>query len=139
MRTTIALVIPLVAIVMGVTIGMLALILSYKKRKDIYALYHQERMAAIEKGIELPPLPEALLADDQRPYNPRRHLLYGLVWLFIGMGAGIGVYEAVDPYWAFFALVPIGVGLAHLIYYAVEGKKEAERLELTRQQAASPR
>jgi hypothetical protein len=98
----------------------------------MFTLYHQERMAAIEKGVELPPLPDALLTEDGKPlqpYNPRRHLLKGLAWFFVGLGAGVGLWATVDYTWALFSLVLIGIGLAHLIYYAVEGRKEAETLE----------
>jgi len=124
--------IPIIAIILGIAVAMLALFLNYQKRKQMFALYHQERMAAIEKGVELPPLPDALLTEDGKPlqpYNPRRHLLKGLAWLFVGLGAGVGLWATVDYTWALFSLVLIGIGLAHLIYYAVEGRKEAETLE----------
>ena len=128
----IGMMIPIIAIVMGIGVAMLAIYLSYRKRRDIFALYHQERMAAIEKGVDLPPLPDALLTEDGkplRPYNPRGHLLKGLAWLFVGIGAGAGVWATVGPDWALFSLILIGIGMAHLIYYFVEGKKEAEAME----------
>ncbi len=59
------------------------------------------------------------------PYNPRRRLFKGLVWLFVGFGLGVAVWATVELRWALFALAPIGIGLAHLIYYFVEGKKGA--------------
>jgi Domain of unknown function (DUF6249) len=131
----IGLMIPIIAIVMGLGVAMLAIYLSYRKRKEIFTLYHQERMAAIEKGVELPPLPDALLTEDGRPlrpYNPRRHLLKGLAWVFVGIGLGLGLWATVGFDWALFSLVLIGIGLAHLIYYFVEGKKEAQVLEQER-------
>jgi hypothetical protein len=122
--------IPIIAVVLGIAVAMLAIYLSYRKRKEFFTLYHQERMAAIEKGVELPPLPEALLVEDgAKPYHPRRHLLKGLAWLFVGLGAGAGTWATFGLEWGLFGLVPIGIGLAHLIYYFVEGKKEAETLE----------
>ena len=51
----VALFIPIIAIIFGVGIGMLALYLGYRKRKELFVLYHQERMAALEKGVDLPP------------------------------------------------------------------------------------
>lgn len=117
--------IPIVAITLGIGIAMLAVYLNYRKRKDIFTLYHQERMVALEKGVEVPPLPDSLLSDEARPYNPRKHLLQGLVWLFVGLGAGVAVWATVSYTWALFGLVFIGIGAAHLIYYAVEGKNEA--------------
>jgi hypothetical protein len=123
-----ALFIPLVAIIMGVGVAMLAMFLQYQKRKETFSLYHQERMAALEKGVDLPPLPESLLSGEGpafRPYHPRRHLLKGLVWLFTGIGLGVALWPTAGFEYALFSLIPIGVGLAHLIYYFVEGKTEA--------------
>ena len=131
----VSLLIPIIAIVMGIGIGMLAIGLNYKRRKQTFALYHQERMAALDKGLELAPLPEHLFTDSGRPqgpYNPRRHLLQGLVWSLTGIGIGCGLWGTAGLDWALFSLVPIGIGLAHLIYYFVEGKKEAEVLEQSR-------
>ena len=118
--------IPIVAIIMGIGIAMLAILLNYRKRRDLYNCYHRERMAAIEKGIDCPPWPESLLSSEDAAPSPRRHLLSGLVWLFIGVGGMIAVYAVVDFSRALFGLIPVGIGAAHLIYYAVEGRKEAE-------------
>jgi hypothetical protein len=127
--------IPIVAVILGIAVAMLAIYLSYRKRKEMFALYHQERMAAIEKGVDLPSLPEAMLTDDGRPfrpYHPRRHLLRGLAWLFVGLGGGVATWATAGLDWALFGLVPVGIGLAHLIYYFVEGKKEAQAIERDR-------
>ena len=48
------------ATALGVGIGMLALWIDYRKKRDIFELHHKERMLAIERGMEVPPLPEAL-------------------------------------------------------------------------------
>jgi hypothetical protein len=121
---------------MGMGIAMLAIYLGYRKRKDLLDHFHQERMAAIEKGIDCPPWPDGLLGDENTPASPRRHLLKGLVWLFIGLGGMVAVYVAVGHDQALWGLIPAGIGLAHLIYYFVEGRKEAEAAERT---AAAPR
>ena len=128
--------IPVISINMGTGIAMLAIYLGYRKRRDLCQHYHQERMAAIEKGIECPPWPDRLLADENTPHSPRRHLLKGLVWLFIGLGGMVAVYVAVGHDQALWGLIPAGIGLAHLIYYFVEGRKEAEAAERA---AAAPR
>jgi hypothetical protein len=133
------LMIPILMVIVGGGVALLAIFLGYRRRKEIFAMYHQERMAAIEKGVDLPPLPDPLLTDDgrpARPYHPRRHLLRGLAWSFVGIGLGLGLLGTVSSNWALFSLVPIGIGLAHLIYYFVEGKKEAEALE--REKASQP-
>src|SRR5262245_45219415 len=127
-----ALFIPIIAILAGMAIAVLAIILTYRRRKETLALYHQERIAALEKGVELAPLPDFLLSATGRPagpYNPRRHLLKGLVWLSIGLGIGCGGWRIVGGDWALFALVPIGIGAAHLVYYIVEGKNETDTID----------
>ena len=126
-----ALMIPIISIIMGIGIGMLGMYLGFRKRKELLNCYHLERMAAIEKGIDCPPWPERLLSDEDAPPSPRRHLLKGLVWLFIGLAASVAVYATFDLSHALFGLIPIGIGLAHLIYYAVEGRREAEAAEQT--------
>lgn len=129
--------IPIVAIVMGIGIGMLAIFLNYRKRKEMFALYHQERMAAIEKGIELPPLPEAFFRDDGNPPSPHGTFLGGLVLVFVGVASWIALYFVVQPRIALFALIPLGIGLALLIYYFTVGKKQAELLEAERKAKAA--
>jgi hypothetical protein len=119
-------VIPMLAIILGIGVAVLAITLSYLKRRQAFALYHQERMAALEKGVDLPPLPDALITEDARPKNPRRLLLTGMVWLFVGIGLIIAVYNLTNPRLALFGLIPAGVGLAQLIYYLVAGRQEAE-------------
>jgi len=126
-----ALIIPIISVIMGMGIAMLAIYLGYRKRKELLDHFHQERMAAIEKGIECPPWPDQLLGDENTPASPSRHLLKGLVWLFIGLGGMGAVYAKEDLNHALFGLIPAGIGLAHLIYYFVEGRKEAEAAEQT--------
>ncbi len=129
MPNIIAVLIPIVAIVMGIGLAMLSVYLQFRKRKEIFALYHQERMAAIEKGIDLPPLPEEFFTQDSKRLSPRRRLLVGLVWLFIGLGFSGAFVGAGNSDVAWYGLIPIGIGLANLIYYFLVGKKEAEMIE----------
>ncbi len=122
--------IPIIAIIMGIGIGMLGLVLSYKKRKEMFALYHQERMAAIDKGIDLPPLPEGFFSEDARTPAPHRHLLKGLVWLFLGVAITTALYvNNWQKSTALFGLIPTAIGLAYLVYYALVGKRAAEEAE----------
>jgi len=125
----IAVLIPIVGIVMGIGLAMLSVYLQYSKRKEIFALYHQERMAAIEKGVDLPPLPEQFFTEDSKRVSPRHRLLVGLVWLFVGLGFSGAFVGAGKSDVAWYGLIPIGIGLANLIYYFLVGKKEAEMIE----------
>jgi hypothetical protein len=119
-----ALMIPIIAVIMSLAIPIVAIITDFAKRRKVYELHHKERLAAIEKGVELPPLPVELIGA--APRGRPRYLLRGLVWLFTGLGilialAGITRTEA-EKVWML-GFIPTGVGLAYLIYYFVEGKR----------------
>ena len=113
--------------------------LDYKKRRRLMELHHAERMAAIERGMELPPIPKELL-EGMRHRRRSTSLLPGLVWFFIGLAILIALQSISDEE-AMIGLVPAGVGLAYLIYYFAEGRKiEARVLEhelATKQEAQS--
>jgi len=129
METTVALLIPILAIVMGLSIPIWVVYWEYRKRKDTFALLHQERMVAIEKGVEPPPLPAGFVNGETKTPAPRRYLLKGLVWTFIGLGIIGALWAHGELDHAMFGLIPVGIGLACLIYYFAVGKKEAEALE----------
>ncbi len=127
--------VPLVAIMFGVgvplSIPIIWIVLNYRKRRRLMELHHTERMAAIERGMELPPLPLELI--DGRSGRRRSSLLPGLVWFFIGLAVLTGsilMGEIDHDAPIIGGLVPLGIGLAYLIYYGVEGRHvEARQLE----------
>lgn len=106
------------------------LALNYRKRRRLMELHHAERMAAIERGMEIPPLPIELIDGRSTPKRRRSSLLPGLVWFFLGLALVVGSLvggngdEAIP---VFAGLMPLGIGLAYLIYYFVEGRKVEER------------
>ena len=118
----VAVFIPIVAIIMSLSIPIVFAIIDYRRRRDIVEAHHKERMAAIERGMELPPLPEAYFhapRSDRRP----RHLLSGMIWLFTGLALFVALWQVADEKVAYFALIPVGVGAAMLLYYLIEGRK----------------
>ena len=122
----IAVFIPIVAIVMGIGIGMLSLYLNYRKKRDIYELHHKERMAAIEKGMELPPLPMEFFRDtrDAGKRTPEGRLRSGLVLLLVGAAVAFALYHSSNgsqEAWVW-GLVPAAVGVANLVVWAVSRK-----------------
>jgi hypothetical protein len=127
---TLALTIPIAAVVMGLAIPIVAIITEYAKRRKIYELYHKERLAAIDKGVEIPPPPPGL--GSAEPRRRPRYLLRGLVWLFVGLGTLVALSGITRPeeekVWML-GFIPTGVGLAYLIYYFAEGKKLNELAE----------
>lgn len=130
--------IPIVAIVMSLTIPIVAIITDYRRRRDLINALHRERLAAIERGMEPKPLPEELLSPSKRLQKPR-YLLNGLIWLFVGIGTCAFLGSLVGLELAWVGLIPAGVGLAFLIYYWVEGRhEEAADRERAKAAAASP-
>jgi hypothetical protein len=122
-------VIPIVAIVMSLSIPIIAIITEYEKRRKFYELHHRERLAAIEKGIELPPLPPEFAGG--LPKYPR-HFLKGLIWFLVGLAIVVAVGANAGWDEALWGLIPTAIGVAYLAYYFVEGKKlevEARKAE----------
>jgi hypothetical protein len=123
--------IPLMGIVCAVgiplSIPIVLAVLNYRKRRRLMELYHAERMAAIERGMELPPLPSEILGP-----APTRHstLLPGLIWLFVGLAILVALHAEGGNFLSgiggrlIWGLVPTGIGLAYLIYYLIEGRKQ---------------
>jgi threonine/homoserine/homoserine lactone efflux protein len=101
------------------------LLLSYLRRRHLFQLYHQERMEAMAKGLAIPPEPEAFLKRERAPKTRTRGgvLLCGLIWLFVGIAAYFALDAMAGRNPAMLALVPSAVGLAYLVYYAIDGRK----------------
>jgi hypothetical protein len=128
--------IPIVAIVMGLGVGMLKLWLDFRKKREILQAHHAERMAAIDKGIELPPLPpefysnggskrtELLSEKFQGKQIGLHYLRSGLIWLLIGGAISIALYRehGHDAYWG---AVPAAYGLAQLLFYVIANRQIA--------------
>ena len=127
--------IPVMGILFGVGGPVVVVIvwftLNYHKRRKLMELHHTERMAAIERGMEIPPLPIELIDGRSVPKRRRTALLPGLVWFFVGLAVVVGALaERDEEIPVFLGLIPLGIGLAYLIYYFFEGRKvEARWLE----------
>ena len=122
----IAVLIPIIAIVMGVGLAMIETIASHRRRSQALEQRHRERMAAIEKGVELPPDandPEAQLELAKAMRKPR-FMLRGFVLVGIG-GALIATWPGGDEHVMHtIGWVVLAIGVAQLLYYAIEGRKE---------------
>ncbi|HEY3731633.1 MAG TPA: hypothetical protein VGL28_10300 [Steroidobacteraceae bacterium] len=129
--------IPIVAIVMGLGVGMLKLWLDFRKKREILQAHHAERMAAIDKGIELPPLPpefysngggkrtELLSEKFQGKQIGLHYLRSGLVWLLIGVSIAAALYAESphDAHDALWGAVPAAYGLAQLLFYVIANRQ----------------
>jgi hypothetical protein len=139
--------IPIFGIVIPIGGSLAALVvwltLNYHKRRKLMELHHAERMAAIERGMDIPPLPMELIDGRSTPRRRRTALLPGLVWFFIGLALVVGSLVGGsnnDDFPVFIGLIPLGIGLAYLIYYFVEGRQvEARWLEHDLTQRANGR
>jgi hypothetical protein len=115
--------IPITAIVMGIGIGMLGLWTEHKRKSQLMEQLHRERMAAIDKGIELPPMTMDINANavtsSRNAPNPAKVLRFGVFMLALG----IVLYFALDTVGAaaaaVFGLLPATLGLANLAYAVV--------------------
>ena len=121
----VALAIPIVAIVGGITAG----IVRSLGRQRLIELAQRERIAAIERGIDpskLAPLPVAALDDEPEMWNLSPHdrdrrraqglMIGGIVTLAVGLGlmAFLNVIEEHDNVWAV-GIIPSTIGLALLL------------------------
>jgi hypothetical protein len=114
-----ALLVPIVAVTLGLATAMLSMLLDFRKKREMYQLYHAERMAAIEKGVDLPPLPLEFFGANKRPQTPYATLRRGLIWLLAGAAATLAMWGTGEKeFW--YGLVPVGIGLAYVISYLAE-------------------
>ena len=119
--------IPIIAIVLGIGIGMLSLVLDYRKRRDMFAMHHKERMAAIDKGMEVPPLPPEFFQENRRrgTSTPGDYLRRGLLLLMVGLAITVALYRMNNDLFLW-GLVPTAVGVAYLLFYWFEVRKAAK-------------
>jgi len=117
-----ALLIPIVSVAAGMGALIIWIVVWYRRRMREIDCRHRERMAAIEKGLELPP--ESLPQPEQMP-PLSRYLLRGLIWLGIGLALTFGVHERLGTQTGSFGWIAVAVGAAYLIYYFVEERRAA--------------
>jgi hypothetical protein len=122
----IALFIPIVAIVMGIGIGMLAIWSEHKRKAQLLEQNHRERMHAIEKGVELPPLPSNVLGATNGPStaSAAKSVRSGVMLLLIGIVLFFAITVVGAKEAALFGLIPAAIGIANLVYAAIQWEKE---------------
>jgi hypothetical protein len=126
MESIIGVFIPIVAIVMGIGLAMIEVITKHRRRAQALEQRHRERMAAIEKGIELPlddSDPEAQVEAAKAARQPR-FLLRGLIFSGIGAALILAWRGAGDEYTSGAGWIVLSIGLAYLVYFAIEGRRQ---------------
>jgi hypothetical protein len=117
--------IPIVAIIMGVGVAMLAIWTNYKRKSEMFELHHKERLLAIERGMEVPSLPDDFFKTSGKlAATPDDRLRYGLMWLLVGVALMIALALNSGLERAAWGLLPVAVGLAYLIYYAIVARNQ---------------
>jgi hypothetical protein len=119
--------VPIVAIVMGIGVVLLGIWLDYRKKRDMFEMVHKERMAAIDKGIDVPPLPPELFQNQRFGRTPADYLRRGLVWFFTGVALTFALFRVTggESGPAYFGLIPTGIGLANLIMFLYASRQPA--------------
>ena len=121
--------IPIVAIIGAFATGMFAVYHKVQRQREMLRLYHVERMAAIEKGIELPPLPADLNNDHTAGcggrYDPVRRHYRGVMTLLVGVAITLALWKTGgdDSYW--WGLIIVAVGLGQLVIGLLERRDRA--------------
>jgi len=121
---------------MEITIVIVALIafLGFRQwlKHQRRVMIHQERLTAIEKGVDLPPLEQEVRRSN---WNVQRILLLaGLIWISLGIGLFV-VLSALLAHpegltdlrqglqWV--GIAPVMIGFSHLIVYLAGRKRES--------------
>ena len=95
-------------------------------------MIHRERLAAIEKGVDLPAVEQEVRRSS---WSVQRFLLLsGLVWASLGVGTFVTlsallayptqVTQGIPQGLQWIGLAPVCIGLSHLVVYLVGKKKE---------------
>ena len=115
--------IPVIAILAGISVAIVAMLSNHRQRLQRADLRHRERMAAIEKGLELPPDPPDV---DPKAVDDHRFLRHGLVLFAIGATVTAAMIQIPDPNipWLF-GFIPASIGIAYLAYYAIRTRAAA--------------
>ena len=114
-------------LIMAALAGALVAYLYFRhvERRRRLEIIHQERVAAMDKGIPLPELPLDP-AKDSKPADPRAPLMHGLVWVSLGIGGmlalAFGPFPNGSSTWPLpMPLVTLGGGL--ILYYLLASER----------------
>jgi len=108
---TLGVLIPIVAIIGGVAVAIVAIWTDFKNKQ----LEHNLKLKALEKGMELPAEP-----PKSHPYPYRS----GLMWVVIGVGTFVGTWVSTGGLeGAIWGIVPFLIGLALIVSVKLRRKE----------------
>jgi hypothetical protein len=126
--------IPIVAIIMGCSIAIVSIWGEHKRKAQLLEQNHRERMSAIEKGLDLPPLPEHLVREGNSngpsTATPEKSLRAGIMLVLIGVLLYFAIQQIEAEEVALFGLIPAAVGVANLVYAAIQWNKGKDKPRL---------
>jgi hypothetical protein len=118
--------IPIIAIVMGIGIGMLSIWTEHKRKAQLLEQFHRERIAALEKGVSMPELDRRLVAlDENEPPTAAKAYRNGIMMFLVGVVLYFALDRLVGERISLFGLIPAAVGVANLFYGVMLQRKEA--------------
>lgn len=119
--------IPIVAIVMGIGIGMQSIWTEHKRKSQLLDQYHRERLAALEKGLPLPELDRRLVSmDETSPPTAAKAYRNGIMMTLIGIVLFFALDNLLGDRLSLFGLIPAAIGVANLAYGVMLQGKERE-------------
>lgn len=121
--------IPIIAIVTGIAIAMLATWTDHKRKAQLLEQYHKERMLALEKGQPLPEVERGLALDADAPPTAEHAYRNGLMLLLIGIVLFFALEALLSLKFALFGLIPAAIGVANLAYGRMLTKKASSESE----------
>jgi hypothetical protein len=102
--------------------GILVIFLTYRHNRHLVDLNHKERMNALERGLEIPPVPSQTEGSQEArpPYYLHRGLIFTLLGLSLMVALGVNAGEKS----ALWGLPVTAFGIAYLVLYFVVARKE---------------
>ncbi len=113
-----AVLVPCIAIIGGISFAAYSMYLKVRRQRETLQMYHLERMAAIEKGIDLPPLPPEEFVHGEydggryRGEYRRRRRTRGLSTVLVGAVVAMALWQinGDKSFWWGLVIVAWGVG-----------------------------
>ncbi len=123
MIAALGIMVPIIAIVMGILLAIIAVFLRFRRQKE-----EQETVRlALEKGIDLPEdfFKKVEPGNGRSPYNS---LKWGIFWaaggfaLFVALWVDEGIESAV------WGLIPVAIGIGLIIYFKLAPKNNHDKV-----------
>ncbi|MEZ5498000.1 MAG: hypothetical protein R3E77_01085 [Steroidobacteraceae bacterium] len=125
-----AIMIPIIAVTLSLGIPIIAIITDYKRRRVMLEGMHKERLAAIERGVDVPPMPPELLSSVmvRREVTPVGYLFRAMVWAAIGLTLLLPLADLIGGQRvAAVGWMPLGIGFAYLVRAIIEHRSGPRR------------